>query len=68
MIESIDSKLISECLINGYLLNANQHIFVNGCGECASISLKYTKVKLLILNNFALLMKLASTALVLSNV
>ena len=52
--ESIDSKLISECLINDYSLIADQHKFVYGCSECASISLECTKVKLLILNNFAI--------------
>ena len=52
MIKSIDSKLISVCLINDYLLIADLHIFVHGCAECASISLECTKVKLLVLNNF----------------
>ena len=52
MIESIDSKLISVGLINDYLLIADLHIFVNQRAECASISLKRTKVKLHILNNF----------------
>ena len=51
-IESIDSKLISVCLINDYSLIADLHIFVYGCAECAYISLECTKVKLLILNNF----------------
>ena len=41
-------------LINDYLLIDDPHIFVYGCAECASVSLKCTKVKLLILNNFAL--------------
>ena len=45
MIERIDSKSISVCLINDYLLIADLHIF-------ASISLECTKVKLLILNIF----------------
>ena len=53
-IESINSKLIFVCLINDYLLIADLHIFVNGRAECASISLEFTKVKLLILNNFGL--------------
>ena len=48
VIESIDSKSISVCLINDYSLIADLHIFE----ECASISLECTKVKLLILNNF----------------
>ena len=52
MIESIDSKLISVCLINDYSLIADLHIFVYGRAECASILLECTKVKLLILNNF----------------
>ena len=54
MIESIDSKLISVCFINDYLLIADLHIIVYGRAECASISLECTKVKLLILNNFDL--------------
>ena len=52
MIESIDSKLISVCLIDDYSLIADLHIFVYGSAECATISLECTKVKLLILNNF----------------
>ena len=44
MIESIDLKLISVCLINDYLLIANLHIFVYGSEECATISLECTKV------------------------
>ena len=52
MIESIDSKSISVCLINDYLFIADLHIFVYGSAECASISLECTKVKLLISNNF----------------
>ena len=36
-IESIDSKLISVCLINDYSLIDNLHIFVFGRAECASI-------------------------------
>ena len=51
MIESIDLKLLSVCLINDYLLIADQHIFVYGRAECTSISLECTNVKLLILNN-----------------
>ena len=54
MIESIDSKLISVCLINDYSLIDDLHIFVYGRAECASISLECTKVKLLIVNNFEL--------------
>ena len=50
--ESIDSKLISVCLINDYSLIADLYIFVYGRTECATISLECTKVKLLILNNF----------------
>jgi hypothetical protein len=53
VIETIDSKLISVCLINDYLLIADLHIFVYGRAECATISLEWTKVKLLILNYFA---------------
>ena len=53
VIESKDSKLISVCLINDYLLIAYLYIFVYGSAECATISLECTKVKLLILNNFA---------------
>ena len=52
MIESIDSKLISVCLINDYSLIADLHIFVYGSAECATILLECTKVKLLILYNF----------------
>ena len=52
VIESIDSKFISVCLINDYLLVADLHIFVYGSAECVTISLECTKVKLLILNNF----------------
>ena len=52
VLKSIDSKLISVCLINDYSLIADLNIFVYGCAECASISLECTKVKLLILNNF----------------
>ena len=54
MIESIDSKLISVCLINDYSLIADLHILVYGSAECATISLECTMVKLLILNNFGL--------------
>ena len=52
VIESIDSKLISVCLINDYSPIADLHIFVYGSAECATISLECTKVKLLILNKF----------------
>ena len=52
MIEDIESKLISVCLINDYSLIANLHIFVSGRAELSSISFECTKVKLLILNNF----------------
>ena len=52
VIEVIDSKLISVCLINDYLLIADLHIFVYGCAKCASISLECTKVILSKLNNF----------------
>ena len=44
VIEGIDSIVISVCLINDYLYFAR--------AECESISLKCTKVKLSILNNF----------------
>ena len=53
VIEFIESKLISLCLINDYSLIADLHIFVYGRDEFSSISLECTKVKLLILNNFA---------------
>ena len=53
MIESVDSKLISVCLINDYSLIADLHIFVYGRAECASISLECRKVKLFISNNVA---------------
>ena len=36
-IESIDSKLISVCLINYYSLIADLHIFVYGSAECATL-------------------------------
>ena len=52
VIESIDSKLISVCLIKDYSLIAALHIFVYGSAECATISLECTKVKLLILDIF----------------
>ena len=54
-LESIDSNLISVCLINDYSLIADLHIYVYGRTECTSISLECTKVKLLILNNFGVL-------------
>ena len=43
---TIDSKVISVCLINDYSLTADLHIFVYESAECASISLECTKVKL----------------------
>ena len=52
VIKGINSKVISVCLINDYSLIADLHIFVYGRAECESISLKCTKVKLSILNNF----------------
>ena len=53
MIEVIESKLISVCLINDYSLIADIHIFDYGRAEFSFISLECTKkVKLLILNNF----------------
>ena len=52
VIEGIDSKLNSVCLINDYSPVANLHIFVYIHAECSSISLECIKVKLLILNNF----------------
>ena len=52
MIEGIDSKVISMCLINDYSLIADLHIIVYARAECESILLKCTKVKLSILNNF----------------
>ena len=54
IIEGIDSKVISLCLINEYSLIADLHIFVYKHAECASISLKCTKVKLSISNNFGI--------------
>ena len=39
VIESIDSKSNSVCLINDYSLIADLHIFVYGSAECATISL-----------------------------
>ena len=36
-IESIDSKLISVCLINDYSLIADLHIFVYGSAECVTL-------------------------------
>ena len=51
-IEGIESKLISVCLTNDYSLIADLDIFVYRRAECASISLECTNVKLLILNNF----------------
>ena len=42
LIESIDSKLISVCLIDDYSLIADLHIFVYGSAECATISLECT--------------------------
>ena len=58
MVKSIDSKLISVCLINDYSLIADLYVFVYGRAECATISLECTKVKLLILNNFDLILLL----------
>ena len=40
------------CLINDFSLIANLLKLVYGRAECATISLEFTKVKLLILNNF----------------
>ena len=56
--EGIDSKVISVCLINDYLLIPDLHIFVYARAECESISLEFTKVKLSILNNFGQMSKL----------
>ena len=56
--ESIESKLISVCLINDYSLIANLHIFVYERCEFSSISLEWPKVKLSMLNNFGLWVKL----------
>ena len=53
-IEGIISKVISVCLINDHSLIADLHIFVYARAECESISLKCTKVKLSIFNNFGL--------------
>ena len=49
VIEGIDSKVISVCLINNYSLIADLHTFVYESAEYASISLECTKVKLLII-------------------
>ena len=54
MIEGIETKLISVCLINDYSLIADLHIFVYGRAEFSCISLECTKVKLSILNDFDL--------------
>ena len=51
MIEGVDSKVITVCLINDYSLIADRHIFDYGGAECATISLECTKVKL-VLNHF----------------
>ena len=51
MIEIIVLKIISVCLINDYSLISDLDIFVYGRAECATISLKCTKMKLIILNN-----------------
>ena len=40
VIEGIDSKAISVCLINDYLLISDLHIFDYGRAGCASISFK----------------------------
>ena len=55
VIESIDSKFISVCLIKDYLIIADLYIIVHGSAECATISLECIKVKLLILNNFEII-------------
>ena len=49
VIEVIESKLISVCLINDYSLSAHIHIFVYERAKFFSISLECTKVKLLML-------------------
>ena len=54
MIEILDSKLISLCLINDYSIIADLYIFVYGRSESTSISLECTKLNLLMLNNFDL--------------
>ena len=51
-IESIDSKLISVCLINDYSLIADLHIFFMEAQNAQPFSLQCIKVKLLKLNNF----------------
>ena len=43
VIEGIDSKVISVCLINDYSFIADIHILVYTRAECESISLKCTK-------------------------
>ena len=52
VIESIESKLISVCLINDYSLIAQLDIFVYERAELFFILLECSKVKLSILNNF----------------
>ena len=52
VIEGIDSKVISVCLIIDYSLIADLYTFVYGSVECASISLRCRKIKLS--NNFDL--------------
>ena len=52
VIEGIYSKVISVCLINDYSLIADLHIFIYARAECEYISLKCTKVKLSVSNNF----------------
>ena len=46
VIEGIDSKVLSVCLIIDYSLIADLHIFVYARAECKYISLKCTKAKL----------------------
>ena len=48
VIEGVDSKAISVCLVNDYSLIAELHMFVYESAECVSISLECTKVKLLL--------------------
>ena len=52
VIEGIDSKVISVCLIDDYSLIADLYIFIYTRAECEYVSLKCTKVKLSILNHF----------------
>ena len=53
VISTLESKLISLCLIVDYSLITNLHIFVYERAELSSISVDSTNTKFAILNNFA---------------